>query len=269
MKTEANPDIEERFSNLNKSIKNQQAEIAKFVSTLPASVPCQVHPQVTRLRDDRKSWQAGKTVFAKCGLCEAEKHRQAEFDRLHARGIPLNLCSATFENWEPDGEDDEANLEKVREFSQIRRGFLILLGGLGTGKSHLAVAAFRMFNRGLFIKQSDLLRRLRQTYRDKAAVDPVDEAQNAGCLVLDEMGLSPGGRDELPLLHDVLDHRHGNQKPTILTGNLTLDEMCVVIGDRMADRIRESAFAILYFGGVSRRREARKNYFQAPHQRRL
>ncbi len=46
-----------------------------------------------------------------------------------------------------------------------------------------------------------------------------------------------------------------------LPGSLTLGELSVVIGDRMADRVRESAFAILSFGGNSHRREAHERYF--------
>lgn len=75
------------------------------------------------------------------------------------------------------------------------------------------------------------------------------------------MGLSAGGRDELPLLHDVLDYRHGHQKPAILTGNISVDQLRDVVGERMADRLRESCFAVLNFTGKSHRRESRERYF--------
>lgn len=86
-------------------------------------------------------------------------------------------------------------------------------------------------------------------------------AKTVACLVLDEIGLSSGGRDELPLLHDILDHRHGNFLPTILTGNIELDTLRDVIGERMSDRLKESVFAILNFGGASHRSQARAGYF--------
>jgi DNA replication protein DnaC len=261
MRSTGHIDLDKTLSNLKSTIAKSYADCEKFLSALPASKGCDIHPHFARTRDDQKTWQAQKAIFAPCELCVAAARQQAEIEKLNRMGVPLNLCGATFENWTPADEREEANREKVRDFLSARRGFLILLGGLGTGKSHLAVAAFRHFGRGLFIKQSELLRRLRQTYRDKAAIDPVEEAQNVACLVLDEMGLSPGGRDELPLLHDVLDYRHGNKKPTILTGNLMYDELRGVIGERMADRLRESAFAVLNFGGASRRAEARDKYF--------
>jgi len=228
---------------------------------VPVSAPCPNHPEILRKRDDEKSWCEKRAAFKPCELCRAEWREKQEVERLHRMGVPLNLCKATFENWETADEQAQGILATAREFAAKRRGFLVLLGELGAGKSHLSVAVLRTFNNGWFIKQSELLRCLRDTYRDKAAIDPVDKAQSASCLVLDEIGISAGGRDELPLLHDVLDHRHGNQMPTILTGNIELDAMKSVIGDRMADRLRESAFAVLSFGWPSNRREARTKYF--------
>ena len=233
-----------------------------FLSNIPEIRPCSIHPGFLQRRDNRRSWLHRDARYQDCELCLLEKEKIESGERLAEMGVPLNLRGATFENWTPADEQAEPILASVREFAKVRRGFLLLLGDLGTGKTHLAVAALRTFKTGWLVKQSELLRCLRDTYRDKAAVDPVDKAQNVGCLVLDEMGLSAGGRDELPLLHDVLDHRHGNQMPTILTGNIELETMRAVIGERMADRLRESAFAVLNFGGESNRLEARARYFE-------
>ena len=136
-----------------------------------------------------------------------------------------------------------------------------MLGGFGTGKSHLGAAALRKFGRGWFIKQSSLLFALRATYKDKAAFDPIERAQTARLLVLDDVGISSGGRDELPLLHEILDYRHGERLPTIITSNLPIEGLSSVIGERMADRLRESAFRVLKFSGASNRRDARQRYF--------
>lgn len=246
---------------LEQTIARARRLTAEVLAALPSNGPCPQHPGIILARDDRQSFANRQLVLEPCPRCVAIQAAEREASRLQRMGVPRNLCGATFENWNPTGEHAEGNRAKARQFADVRRGFLLLLGDLGTGKTHLAVAILRGFKSGLFIKQSELLRRLRATYRDKAAVDPVDEAQDAACLVLDEVGLSPGGRDELPMLHDILDHRHGNQKPTIITGNVAFDELSQIIGERMADRLRESCFAILNFGGASYRPEARKRYF--------
>ena len=112
------------------------------------------------------------------------------------------------------------------------------------------------------VKQASLLRLLRATYGDKKADDPIEKAQYARLLVLDDAGLSSGGRDELPMLHEVLDYRHGERLPTIVTTNLPFEQLSDALGERMADRLRESTFRILTFNGSSHRREAREHYFE-------
>ena len=261
MTTTGDARVDSAFARMISTASARQRELAAWLPTVPQTIPCQRHPDVSRSIVLERS-RVGEAYYGPCHQCRADLAARAEADRLQSMGVPLNLCGATLDNWKPYGEADEAILEQCRKFARDKRGFLLLLGDLGTGKTHMAVAILRTFSRGWLVKQSELLRRLRATYRDRAAVDPVDAAQDASLLVLDEVGLSAGGRDELPLLHDVLDHRHGNQKPTILTGNLGTDQLAAVIGDRMADRLKESAFAVLVLSGASNRAEARDRYFR-------
>ncbi len=251
------------LAGLEASFHQRRAQIWGFLATLPVSSPCPHHPGHERPRDDRESWAERRVIFGPCARCESFRQEQKEIQRLEAMGIPRNLCDATLDNWKclPDDPLAAEHLAAVRDFARKRRGFLVLAGDLGRGKSHLAAAVLRTFRRGWMVKQSELLRQLRATYRDAAALDPVRKAQQTDCLVLDEMGLSPGGADELCLLHDVLDFRHGAGQPTILTGNIGYEEMCAVMGPRMKDRLRESAYKILTFGGHSVRRQAKEKYF--------
>lgn len=150
----------------------------------------------------------------------------------------------------------------VKSFCKIRRGFLILLGRFGTGKSHLATAALRYFGRGWFTKQSSLLFALRATYHDKAAFNPIERAQAARLFILDDIGSSAGGRDEQPMIHEILDYRHGERLPTILTSNLSYEKPTSVLGERLGDRLKESTFRVLVFNGSSHRTQARQSYFE-------
>lgn len=252
--------LEDSLARLKLAAEKRSLELDSMLADSPPSIPCDLHGTDRELSRELSS-RAGRAAYAPCQTCRAERNEAALVERINRAGVPLNLCKATLDNWEPESETDEAHLEQVQAFIRARRGFLVMLGALGTGKTHLAAAITRQFPHPMFIKQSELLRRLRDTYRDKAARDPVDDAQDADLLVLDEMGLSGGGRDELPMLHDVLDHRYNERKPTVLTGNITFEQMQQVVGERMADRLRESAFAVLMFGGGSRRRDARDRYF--------
>lgn len=239
-----------------------QNEMEQFISTVPMTSPCQRHPDISQQRDDRRSWLHRAPKYQRCRVCADEENKALEIARLQKMGVPAILLEATLENWGKRSEQHQVHRDKVAEFIRVKRGFLIMLGELGTGKSHLAVACLRHFKHGWFVKQSELLRHQRNTYNDKCAFDPVEKAQNAGCLVLDEMGLSSGGKDEFMLLHDILDHRYGNQKPTILTGNLAYETLTTIIGERMADRLQEAHFAVLSFGGESHRNKVHNKYFK-------
>lgn len=234
----------------------------------PPTIPCKIHPHLQRQADleltMRATAEAGgefAAVYLPCSTCAEGARLEAEGDRLREQGVPEVLLHCTLDNWELVDEQSEAVLASVREFARRRAGFLVLIGNLGTGKSHLAVGAMRAFRRAVFLKQGTLLRKLRQTYHDRRAADPIEQCQQVGLLVLDEMGLSGGGRDELPMLHEILDFRYSSKMPTILTGNLTWPELKSVIGDRLADRLSEAAFKVLSFGGTSHRATKRDDYF--------
>jgi DNA replication protein DnaC len=260
--------IEKSFAAMLRTTRERNEEVQRFIAAQPQEIFCKNHPHVARPisleRTRRASAENHGELTARyepCPLC-AEERAEAEIrERLHRQGVPENLLNATLGNWTPDAAN-AGHLGRVREFITRKRGFLILLGDVGTGKTHLAVGVMRHFQNAFFVKQNTLLRKLRETYRDRAAVDPVAQCQDTGLLVLDEMGLSSGGRDELPLLHEVLDYRHCERKPTILTGNLNWQGLTAIIGQRLSDRLKESAFRVLVFKGESKRRDAREQYFE-------
>lgn len=241
-----------------------------FMATQPQSKPCKVHPDCIRPIDEKATEEAtsyNKYIdgifhagYAPCPKCVQDAKNQ----ELKKFGVPENLIHATFENYDPDGEAEAEQVRLVKDFCDKPIGFLILSGDYGTGKTHLAVAALRKFNGGWLVKQATLLRLLRATYSDRNADDPIEHAQNARLFILDDAGLSGGGKDELPMLHEILDYRHGERLPTIITTNLPFENLSAVLGERMADRLRESTFRVLTFTGSSHRRDARERYFDPP-----
>lgn len=248
----------------------EHRELLAFMATQPQSRPCRLHPDCNLPIDERETDNASRhqvyaghgyiAGYAPCPKCvENEQNRS-----LKSLGVPENLIHARFSNFNPDEETGSDHVAVVKEFCEKRTGFLILSGDYGTGKTHLAVAALRKLKSGWLVKQATLLRMLRSTYTDHKAANPIERAQNAWLLVLDDVGLSGGGKDELPMLHEILDYRHGNKLPTIITTNITFENLTDVLGPRMANRLRESTFRVLIFGGSSHRREARERYFDAP-----
>jgi hypothetical protein len=260
-------DFEDRMARMCELSRIHQAERAEFMATQPQTKPCKIHPEIIRAIDDRVTedatchFQKPTAGYSICPKCVEDEVDQG----LKKYGVPEILIHARFKNYVPDTEIEAGHVEAMKTFCAKRNGFVVMLGGYGTGKTHLAVAALRCFKSGWIVKQSTILSCLRATYRDKAAFDPVERAETARLFILDDVGLSAGGRDELPLLHEILDYRHGEMLPTIITTNLDFNGLTNAIGERMADRLSESTFKVLQFGGKSHRPDAKQRYFTAEY----
>ena len=113
-----------------------------------------------------------------------------------------------------------------------------------------------------FVTQMDLLDKLRETYRNRYADDIVERCQNTSLLVLDEIGLSGGGRDEFPMLHSIMSHRIGARLKTVITGNVKPSELVTVFGERVVDRLRESSLKPVILTGASYRIHQRAEYLK-------
>lgn len=237
-----------------------------WLANQPQSVPCPVHAHMTLAIDADHSSRVSSAdnfvaAYVECAECKADKAALASRGWLSAAGVPTILLGATIENF----RGDQADIDAARRFTKAPRGFFAITSvvsgkDFGVGKSHLAVAIMRTFGSGRFITNDDLLRGLRKTYSDRKAEDIVEACSVAKILVIDDLGLSAGGADEMPMLHSILDYRHGQRMPTVFTSNKTLDECLAVMGERMADRIKQSLFKHVKLTGRSQRMSERVNY---------
>lgn len=262
------------------------ADFDVWVRTQPMYIPCETHPDVNRQADIDASkpitgWsfltgtRRFSLKYARCNRCLGDKLETSIRECLVSNGVPPNLLHATIDNWKGDADI----IAKVKDFANCKRGFLVLLGDYGIGKSHLACGLMRRYleyyklqddvevhvcsGNSWMIKQSSLLLALRDTYTDRKAKNPVVQAQSADLLVLDEVGVSAGGRDEAPMIHEILSHRYEQRLPTVMTSNLSWPDFQHAVGERMADRLNECAFAVVSIGGESCRQQMKQGYFGA------
>ena len=57
------------------------------------------------------------------------------------------------------------------------------------------------------------------------------------CLILDDMGAEKTSEWSIQTLYSIIDRRYRDEKQTLITSNLTLDEIAEKVGDRIASRI--------------------------------
>ncbi len=189
----------------------------------------------------------GKLFPCRCKQAEVKAQRR---EQLRALSNLEHLSRMTFETFVPEGyglpPDKAANLRFVydlaRRYAQNPEGWLILFGGYGCGKTHLAAAiANQIVERGegvLFVVVPDLLDHLRATYGPNSPVtydQRFDEVRNAPLLILDDLGTQSGTQWAQEKLFQILNYRYNARLPTVITSNHSLEEIDLRIRSRMVD----------------------------------
>lgn len=139
-------------------------------------------------------------------------------------------------------------------------GNLLLLGPLGVGKTHTAMAACREILRGgLSVRWwpvVELLEALRpgHEFRDEEGdeCDLLDFIRYKAVVFLDDLGMERPSEWAAEQLYIIVNRRWLEQRPLIVTSNLTPNDLRDTIGARTYDRLRDGAAAI-ELSGESRR----------------
>ncbi len=156
----------------------------------------------------------------------------------------------TFYNFYPDrpglkpNESDSLRLalDTAGRYAENPDGWLMLEGGYGCGKTHLAAAVGNLrLQRGdvvLFITVPDLLDHLRSTYGPTSEIaydESFERIRNAPVLILDDLGSespSPWAQEKL---FQLLNHRYNHRLPTVVTTNHDIDRFDPRIRSRLLD----------------------------------
>jgi DNA replication protein DnaC len=189
----------------------------------------------------------GTLIPCTCRLTEMAARR---IEALRAVGDLQALARMTFETFNPEGHslppDKQANLrwayEEARVFAENPTGWLVLKGGYGCGKTHLAAAiANRCVERGqpvLFITVPDLLDHLRATYAPTSAIaygTRFEEVRAVPVLILDDLGTESSTPWALEKLFQILNYRYNAHLPTVVTTNHELEEISLRLRSRLVD----------------------------------
>lgn len=151
----------------------------------------------------------------------AERQREAELQQqrrlVAAAEIPPRFAGRTLDNFvsHTDGATRALSVARayVEEFEEIRKEgtSLIFCGGVGTGKTHLAIgianAVLAMKRRVRFVSVMNAVRTIKETYArgsDETEREALNEFIYPDLLVLDEVGVQFGSDTEKMILFEII-----------------------------------------------------------------
>ncbi len=174
--------------------------------------------------------------------------------------LPERLKACTFETYNPTNEKAREIKNKCARFAENYKTFggMMMFGGVGTGKTHLAAAICNALSKkGVLTKLTTvpaIIREIRSTWNSKkSGPDAVYEEdvlekynKTAQFLIIDEIGSQYGTDSERVIISEIINDRYNNMLPTGIIGNVTLSEAGTYLGDRVIDRIRDNGLIMVF-----------------------
>lgn len=211
----------------------------------------------------RKDVSINDPDFGKLTLCicqQNEQNRTAQ-ERLMRMSNLEAFCQMTFHSFSVQGRlglgDEQIQslqygLSQAQQYAANPRGWMVLMGTYGCGKTHLAAAiANTCVEYGmntLFLTVPDLLDWLRYSYdsSDTTFEQRFEEIRNVALLVLDDLGSQNSTKWAAEKLFQIIDYRYSRKLPLVVTTNLTFEDLDDRIRSRLQDpdlatRVRISA----------------------------
>jgi len=181
------------------------------------------------IRRKRESDRSEDEVIP-CPDCSGWEEERKTTAMDHA-GIPESKRKCCFESFRPIVGANEA-LEAAWSLGKGAAPFklLLLYGGVGNGKTHLAYAAVLLaIERGLtseFVHVGSLMSKLRVAISLQGESPDLIIDQLKGCdfLALDDFGVEQSTPWQESLLEDLINHRYGHELPTIVTTNMNIEQ---------------------------------------------
>lgn len=204
-----------------------------------------------------------------CPACFEESMRRQtmeqafkdRLDRLHrVCGVPARYAGLGFNSYQQTLPEQQSAVRMLGDFwrgvrNTLKTGpvwsSLVLHGGPGTGKTHLACALVNnLVSRGIGARYVTMAAMLSDIKRAYSAPDLTEAGQIAryvdepDLLVVDEADIIRGTENDLGLIFAVVNGRYNARKPMAVISNQPLESLAGFIGDRTVSRLRENIVLI-------------------------
>jgi DNA replication protein DnaC len=207
-----------------------------------------------------------------CG-CQGDLRRQ---QRMLSASIPKRYAHCSLDTFREKGATALKNAKRrVQEFIDLWPGTdegrgLLLMGGCGVGKTHLAVAVLVEIIRSgkpgrvLFSNFQELIQEIQASFDSEAQVSKSEIMRpllEVDLLVLDELGSQKPTTFVQDILYYVINTRYNEERATIFTTNYfdtpadpKEETLTQRIGTRLRSRLYEMASLVDFTGATDYRR---------------
>ena len=235
---------------------SKTTDVRRFMGRMErAEGECEKHGKFSTLRIIGSS--------AACPKCfdesQREKDREEAFSRRVAHlsevsGIPQRYAACGFKGYRAVRPDQRALVEKAKGFMRMVKAeqeqwaAMVLTGGPGTGKTHIACAvANNLISHGIscrYTTAQEMIDEVRRAYDE----DGMSEASQKriftsafSLLIVDEIDVIRTGSDaDLTLVSGVINTRYAEQRPVIAVSNQDYNSLSRILGKRITSRLYEN-----------------------------
>ncbi len=197
-------------------------------------------------------------------MCDCFKDllKSLEYEKLCSK-LPVGSCR--FDNFKLDYYPDGAGTSPRRRMESVlnycktyatdfsrRSPSLLLYGKTGLGKTHLSLAvAGKAVESGygvIYTSAQNLFNKLEKEKFGRSDGNTEEAILDCDLLIIDDLGAEFTTQFTVSALYNIINSRELEGKPTIISTNLTPEQLTSTYSERIASRIL-SNFVMLYFDG--------------------
>ena len=197
--------------------------------------------------------------------CLTAKREERTFAELQDLSDLIDFRDKSFTSFNSRVAGVAEAFRVAHEYAQDPQGWLVLVGPVGCGKTHLAAAIANHYlalgGRPFFVNVPELLDHLRSTFAPNSTVtydDLFEEVRNAELLILDDLGTESSSEWAREKIYQIINRRYNSGAPTVVTMNpREYDRLDERVKSRMADGAT-SRIVLMREAGDFRARKARR-----------